>query len=142
MVSLTPQDLRDVEKFADEFGKKFKVDVNFTKHFADRANDERNKTPISAEELIDFFRKAFKKYGGKMRMMGDKGIATLTQISSKLNLPFVMKWDSRNNEWDFVAKTIMRTGDFKTSDTRMKFESRENVPNIKRDIGNWTYTDN
>ena len=36
------RDVNDLEKFADRILKKYKIDVEFTKHFVDRLNDPRN----------------------------------------------------------------------------------------------------
>ena len=41
------------------------IDVEFTRHFLDRVNDERNKKPISTE-LIGLFKKTYKKHGKKI----------------------------------------------------------------------------
>ena len=40
--------------------------------------------------------------------------AVIYDVSSKINIPFILVYDSRNNEIDLVSKTIMRKHDFKT----------------------------
>ena len=43
---VTQKQLNDLERFADRLLDKFGIDVEFTKHFADRMNDDRNKPAI------------------------------------------------------------------------------------------------
>ena len=52
-------DLDQIEKYADKlFGQMtLDIDVEFTRHFLDRVNDERNKKPINDyDELIRLFK--------------------------------------------------------------------------------------
>lgn len=114
-------ELKDVEKFADQLFRKFDIDVEFTKHFADRVNDGRNNPAISAKELKDFFQKAFVRHGDNIASMTDGNEALLNDIQKELNLPFVYKWDGKNFEFDLVAKTIMRKRDFKSRTRKMRF---------------------
>ena len=39
---VTSSDLKQVEKYADRIFAKVGIDVEFTRHFIDRVNDERN----------------------------------------------------------------------------------------------------
>lgn len=120
--NITPQELANLEKFADEIWGKLKIDVEFTRHFYDRLNDNRNNPPITKEEMRDFFKKAFKKYGGKIRQLGKSAEAVLTQLSTDLNLPFALEFDPKTGELDLITKTIMRKDKFKTSGTHLKFQ--------------------
>ena len=38
------------------------IDVEFTKHFMDRVNDARNKTPITPAELTRLFKQSYRKH--------------------------------------------------------------------------------
>jgi hypothetical protein len=111
---VTQKQLDDVEKFADKLFAKLDIDVAFTKHFIERVNDARNGKDITAAELIKLFRETYKKHGKKIADMPDQAQAVIKQMQNDLNMPFVFKWDSRNQEFDLVAKTIMRKKDFKT----------------------------
>jgi hypothetical protein len=103
---------KNVEAFADRLFKDLEIDVEFTKHFKDRVNDNRNHPDITGQELLDFFKAAFKKHGEHIKFRGEGTDAILNQINTDLNMPFVLKWDKQNNELDLVAKTIMRTKKF------------------------------
>ena len=48
-------DLDQIEKYADRLFAAVGIDVEFTRHFLDRVNDERNKKPINTAELIRLF---------------------------------------------------------------------------------------
>ena len=54
--------LNQVEKHLDKIWAKVGIDVEFTRHFHDRVNDERNKKPISTAEIIRIYREIYKKY--------------------------------------------------------------------------------
>ena len=43
---VSPKQLSDLEKFADRMLKKYDIDVEFTRHFADRMNDPRNEPEL------------------------------------------------------------------------------------------------
>jgi len=113
---LSAKDFDDIEEFADRLGAKFKIDVEFTRHFKERANDPRNKKPIDVEEMTRFFQKTMKKFGGKIKHMADKedAEAVLNDLVTDINLPFVAHFDPRSKEITFTAKTIMRKKNFKT----------------------------
>ena len=40
---ITRSDLNQIERYADRLFAKVGIDVEFTRHFLDRVNDERNK---------------------------------------------------------------------------------------------------
>ena len=46
--------------------------------------------------------------------------AVINDVSSKLNIPFVLVYNQKNNEIDLVSKTIMRKHDFKTYTKKYK----------------------
>ena len=52
--------------------------------------------------------------------MDDKSEAVLNDLQTDVNLPFVLKWNKKQKEFELVAKTIMRKKDFKTSDPKLK----------------------
>ncbi len=115
---ITTSELKKLEAYLDGVWKTLNIDVEFSKHFIDRANDERNKKPIEVEELRKLFLDTFKKYGKKfsnMRLNDDELEGILTDMSTKINSPFVLKWDRRNKEFDLVSKTVMRKANFKSN---------------------------
>jgi nicotinic acid mononucleotide adenylyltransferase len=117
---ITRADLVDVEKFADKIFSKVGIDVEFTRHFLERANDKRNGKSITVAELTRLFKQTYKKYGKKIPKLGPDAQAVLNDTQTDLNLPFVLKWDEKSQEFDLISKTIMRKKDFKTSNPKLK----------------------
>ena len=116
---VSKKDLDQVEKYADRLFAAVGIDVEFTRHFLDRVNDERNKKPISTAELIRLFRLSYKKHGKRIPKLGAKAQAVIHDMETDINMPFVLNID-RKGELDLVAKTVMRKKDFKTSNTKLQ----------------------
>lgn len=116
---ITKTDLNGVEKFADRLFAAVGIDVNFTRHFLDRVNDERNKKPINTAELTRLFKQTYKKHGKKIPKLGDDAQAVIYDMETDINMPFVLKYDKRAQEFDLVAKTIMRKKNFATSNQKL-----------------------
>ena len=112
---ITQRDLNDIEKYADKLFAKVGIDVEFTRHFLDRANDERNKKQISQSELIRLFKQTYAKHGKKIPKMGPDAEAVIKDMQTDINMPFVLKWDKNTQEFELVAKTVMRKKGFQTS---------------------------
>ena len=85
---VSKSDLDQIEKYADRLFAAVKIDVEFTKHFLDRVNDERNKKPINTAELIRLFRLTYKKYGKKIAKMNPDAEAVITDMETDVNMPF------------------------------------------------------
>ena len=115
---ITKNDLNQIEKYADKLFAAVGIDVEFTRHFLDRVNDERNKKPINTAELIRLFRLTFKKYGKKIAKMNPDAEAVIHDMETDINMPFVM--NLKGGMLDLVAKTVMRKKDFKTSNQKLK----------------------
>ena len=113
------KDLDQVERYADKLFAAVGIDVEFTRHFLDRVNDERNKKPISTAELIRLFRLSYKKHGKRIPKLGAKAQAVIHDMETDINMPFVLNID-RKGELELVAKTVMRKKDFKTSNTKLQ----------------------
>jgi hypothetical protein len=111
---VSQKQLNDLEKFADRLLKKFDVDVEFTRHFADRMNDKRNKPAITVAELQRVFKKIAKNKAKNIRQNPDSE-AVIKDLQMDLNLPVVIKYDRNKDEFEVVNKTIMRKKDFKTT---------------------------
>ena len=54
---ISQQHLKDLEKFADGLLNKWGIDIEFSKHFADRCSDSRNDPCIKISELQQLFKK-------------------------------------------------------------------------------------
>ena len=117
---ISKQDLNNLEKWADALWAKVGIDIEFTKHFLDRVNDKRNKTQITFTELTQIFRKSWKKFGYKIPQLGDGAQAVLNDMATDINMPFVLDWDKKSQEFDLVAKTVMRKKNFKTSNKKLR----------------------
>ena len=115
---VSKSDLDQVEKYADKLFAAVGIDVEFTRHFLDRVNDERNKKPINTAELIRLFRLTYKKHGKKIPKMGPDAQAVVRDMETDINMPFVLNVD-KSGMLDMVAKTVMRKKDFKTSNTKL-----------------------
>ena len=94
--------------------------MEFTRHFLERVNDKRNGKQINVAELIRLFKETYKKHGKNIPKLGTDAQAVLNDTQTDLNLPFVLKWDRKLEEFDLVSKTIMRKKDFKTSNPKLK----------------------
>ena len=112
-------DLDQIEKYADKLFASLGIDVELSRHFHDRVNDERNKKPINQAELVRLFRLTYKKYGKKIAQMNPDAEAVITDMETDVNMPFVINLD-KSGMLDLVAKTVMRKKDFKTSSQKLR----------------------
>jgi shikimate kinase len=119
-VEITASKMKDFEKFVDRMFEKFKIDFEFTKHFGDRMNDDRNSPKIKLKELADLIKKIYAKNGNPLK--GKAGAEVVVKdLQSDLNMPIVVKYDEKNDEIDIVAKTIMRKKNFSTPNPVIKY---------------------
>ena len=110
---ISKSQLNAIEAYADKLFAKLGIDIEFTKHFLDRVNDERNKKPISVAELMGMFKRLHKKHGKPLSKVDDDFDAVVKDFNSNINIPFAI--NVTPNDIDLVAKTVMRKKDFKTS---------------------------
>ena len=98
-------------------GKKMQdgIDVKFTQHFADRVNHERNKKPITPDELEDLFDKVHTEFGEEIAELGQEAEGVLTDLSTKINIPFVIDYNPGLRKLVLKTKTVMRKPDFKST---------------------------
>jgi len=119
-VEITASKMKDFEKFVDRMFEKFKIDFEFTKHFGERMNDDRNSPKIKLKELADLIKKIYAKNGNPLK--GKAGAELVVKdLQSDLNMPVVIKYDEKNDEIDIVAKTIMRKKNFSTPNPVIKY---------------------
>lgn len=116
---LTGSELKAVESYADRLFKSLNVDVEFSKHFLDRANDPRNNKPIDGQELKDLFTKTVMQYGVKISKLNNNAQAVLADMKTDINVPFVIV-DNGRGELELISKTIMRKKDFMSSDPKLR----------------------
>ena len=119
---VSPSQITGLERFADKLLGKYGIDVEFTRHFADRMNDARNNPDIKVAELQKFFKKVHKAKGNKIKSIEDMQ-AVLKDLPTDLNMPVVIR-PKGNDDIQITLKTIMRKKDFKTPNTIVKYESR------------------
>ena len=115
-------DLKKVEQYADRLFGAVGIDVEFTRHFIDRVNDARNVKNITPAELVRLFKQTYRKHGKKIPQLGPDAEAVIQDMRTDINMPFVLKWDSDNQEIDLVAKTVMRKKGFRTTSQQLKVE--------------------
>ena len=120
---VTSKQLKSLEVILDKVFAKIGMDVEFTKHFKARINDPRNKEQITVKELAILFKKEYIKWGKKIAQMGPDAEAVMKDLSSDINVPFKLEWNSRTKELELVAKTIMRKKNFSTPNKQYKVES-------------------
>lgn len=113
---ITQADLDKLEVYLDQLYKPLELDVEFTKHFLDRVNDERNKKPITMAELIRLFNLQYQQHGKKIAQLGPDAEAVLADMSTDINTPIAMAWNKRTKMLELRAKTVMRKKNFLTRD--------------------------
>lgn len=123
---ITQAELQQIEAYADRLFAKVDIDVEFTSHFVERVNDERNVKPITPAELTRLFKQSYKRYGKKIPKLGPGAEAVLHDMRTDVNMPFILKWDPRTKMLDLVAKTVMRKKNFSTPDPKLSVESAYN----------------
>lgn len=119
---VTQAQLDALEKVLDQVFSKVGIDIEFTRHFIDRVNDERNVKPISIKELAMLFKKEFVKYGKPIAQLGPDAQAVMKDLESDINVPFALEWNGK--ELELIAKTVMRKKNFKTPNKEFTVEQR------------------
>jgi len=108
------------EKFVDRMFEKFGIDFNFTRHFGDRMSDDRNDPCIRMQELADFIKKIYRNQGKSIKSVAGAE-AVIKDIQNDLNIPIVVKYDSREDDFDVVMKTVMRKKNFRTPNKVIRY---------------------
>jgi len=115
IAEISKSDLDKLEKVLDKLFARVNIDIDLSKkHFFERVNEVRGDGEITLKQIGDLFRKAFSKYGTKLSNADPDWEATLFDSQSGLNIPFVLEWNRKEKEFELIAKTAMRTKDFKT----------------------------
>lgn len=124
---ITKSSLDALEVHIDNVFNKIGIDVEFTRHFLDRVNDERNGKQITIRELGRLFAKEYKRWGRPIAQMGPDKEAVMKDLESDINIPFVLKWNRKTDQLELVAKTVMRKKNFKSPDREFPVESVDQV---------------
>lgn len=114
LMAVTAVDIKDLEKFADRIFGQVGIDVEFTRNFLDRVNDERNGKEIVPAELTRLFKQEHKRWAKPIAQMGPDSEAVMKDLQTNINMPFALVLDKENDELDLIAKTIMRKDNFTT----------------------------
>ena len=112
--------IKQFESVVDKLFKKYGIDFEFTKHFGERMSHERNNPCITLKELADFIKKIYARQGKSLKGVAGAE-AVIKDMQKDLNIPVVVKYDRRNDEFDVVMKTIMRKRNFKTPNEVIKY---------------------
>lgn len=107
-----------VEDVCNQLWGRLGIDVEFSRHFLDRVNDERNGKEITVDELIQLFRKEYRFNGALIASMEGSSEAVMRDILTNVNIPFVVQ-DSKLDR-TLVAKTVMRKTNFKSTSPQYK----------------------
>jgi len=112
---VTKQELKELEKVLDNLFSSLNIDIEFTKHFFDRLNDDRNKQQITVCELQKVYTSLYQKHGIEIRDADDQLEELIKSITTNINIPVHFNWNPKTKQLEMVAKTIMRKKEFKTS---------------------------
>ena len=129
---VTAGELNALERVVDRAFAQVGIDVEFTKHFLDRANDKRNGEPITVKELAQLFSKEIRTWGKPIAQMGPDTEAVMKDLETDINIPFVLRWNGK--ELEMIAKTVMRKKNFRTSNKEFPVE---NTPGTLLHKINW-----
>lgn len=88
---ITRDELKALEDYADWLFAKIGVDIVFSNHFKSRINDARSGRPISYEEMVELFTKAYRQAGKEISELPINVSFVLRDIFSKINVPFVVE---------------------------------------------------
>ena len=116
---VTKEELDKLEEVLDALFAKVGIDVEFTAHFFDRVNDARNNRQITIQELRMLFSKTYQRYGKDLSDMKNLE-AVINDMMSKINVPFLIRWNPKHKMLELVAKTVMRKDKFATPNKVLK----------------------
>ena len=120
---VTQGELNALERVIDNVFSRIGIDVEFTRHFIDRANDDRNGKPITIQELGRLFAKEYKRWGKPIAQLGPDAEAVMKDLESDINIPFALRWNGK--ELELIAKTVMRKKNFRTSNKQFPVENTQ-----------------
>lgn len=131
---VTQAQLDSLEKVLDRVFAQLNIDVEFTRHFLDRVNDERNVRQITITELAMLFKKEFQKWGKPIARLGPDAEAVMKDLATDINIPFALNWNSASGMLELVAKTVMRKKNFRTPNQEFPVETYALTPKQQKRI--------
>ena len=120
---VTQQQLDSLEQVLDRVFAQLGIDVEFTRHFLDRVNDERNIKQITLSELGQLFKKEFMRWGKPIARLGPDAEAVMKDLATDINIPFALNWNKATGMLELVAKTVMRKKNFRTPNQEFPVET-------------------
>lgn len=109
---MSMSEVRTLERTLDRLFEPYGVDIVFTRHvIQDRLLTGQREGGVTAEEIIDVFKRFIARYNGKLEKK--EWEAVIKDIRTKLNLPVIYKKDHLEGDMDMIVKTIMKKRDFK-----------------------------
>ena len=112
---VTKAQLEQLEKTLDDLFKDLNVDVEFSRHFHDRLNDERNNKQITIGELRNIYNDLYKRHKPKLKTAKEGIEKLIKSINTHINIPVVFKYNRASGMIEMLAKTVMRKRGFKSS---------------------------
>ena len=120
---VSARDLAALERVLDGLFSRVGIDVEFTRHFLDRVNDRRNRRPITTGELSAIFNEVFRRHANKIKGRGADWEAVIKDVTSNINIPFVLNYNRRSGLLELIAKTVMRKKGFKTRNKQLTVQT-------------------
>lgn len=109
------------------------IDIEFWNHFADQVNLERNKKPITPEELEDLFDKVHTEYGEEIAELSQAAEGILRDLSTSINIPFKIAYNPKLRKLVLQAKTVMRNPRFISNNSKdIILPVKESLPKNKK----------
>lgn len=114
---LEVKDVKQIENYLSTFLSKKNYYLKASNHFVDRVNDERNGSQISTQEIISLITKFANKYSIQLQGIppGTEKEIVITDKTSKINIPSILRWSPKNKKYEFFLKSIMRKSNFQSS---------------------------
>ena len=119
------EDLASVLRYGDQLLSRAGLPFKFraANHFKDRVEDGRDQgdgdrndiKEITEEEVQALFKKVVQRHGKKLEDMDFDEHFVVHDGHTNLNIPFVKSYQ-RDGSTAFLAKTILRSGNIRTSD--------------------------
>jgi len=110
---MTQRDLDSIEDYADDLFSDVDVDVEFSSHFLDNANNPRNKEDITPEELMTLFDKTHNKYGNHISHLKSGSEIVFNDTKSDINMPTGINKIDKSNKREMKPISVMRKKDYK-----------------------------
>jgi hypothetical protein len=118
---MTSSELNSVERHAD--AELNPIDIEFAApHFLQQANNKRNGKDITQDELDAFFSRLAKKKEAFIDFLKRYHELVVKDRNTSINIPFTRETDLKGMVNKAIAKTVMRTQNFGTSNKVIALE--------------------